>query len=86
MTEKILNARIINKHDIADNWSKAVNFVPKQGEIIIYDVDENHNYTRIKIGDGSQNVNSLPFVDDTVKDLININSINLDTMLKEVLV
>jgi hypothetical protein len=67
MTEKILNSRIVNKHDSAENWSKAVNFTPKQGEIIVYDIDENYSYERIKIGDGSNNVNSLPFVDGALR-------------------
>lgn len=67
MSEKFLNSRIINKHDSADNWSKATNFVPKQGELIVYDIDDNYNYERIKIGDGVQNVNVLPFVDDALR-------------------
>jgi hypothetical protein len=29
MSEKTLNARIINKHDIEANWIKATGFVPK---------------------------------------------------------
>lgn len=62
MAEKILNSRIINKHDTEANWLKATGFTPKQGEIIVYDIDENYNYERIKIGDGVQNVNNLPFV------------------------
>ena len=41
MAEQIIKTRIINKHDIPSNWIKAVNFVPKQGEIIIYDKENN---------------------------------------------
>lgn len=66
MAEKIINGRIINKHDIEANWLKAENFIPKQGEIIIYDVDENYNYERMKIGDGVHVVNDLPFSDESV--------------------
>lgn len=62
MSEQIFNTRIIHKHDTEANWNKAVNFIPKQGELIVYDSDENCNYQRIKIGDGVTNVNSLPFV------------------------
>lgn len=58
------NIRVVNKHDVEANWIKAVNFTPKQGELIIYDKDENYDYQRIKIGDGITNVNLLPFVDD----------------------
>ena len=56
--------RIIQKHDIEANWQKATNFIPKQGEIIVYDIDSNHNYERIKIGDGEHIPNNLPFVTD----------------------
>lgn len=64
MAEKNLNSRIINKHDIEANWVKATNFIPKQGEIIVYDKDDNYNYPRVKIGDGVTTVVALPFIDD----------------------
>ena len=60
--EKVFQSRIQLKHDIEENWSKATNFIPKVGEIIIYDIDENNSIARFKIGDGITNVNSLPFV------------------------
>ena len=59
--QKNINTRIIHKHDIEANWLLAANFTPKQGEIIVYDIDENHTYQRFKIGDGNSNVNILPF-------------------------
>ena len=61
MAEKQFNGRIIQKHDSETNWNKATNFIPKAGEIIIYDADETHHYCRIKIGDGSTLINNLPF-------------------------
>lgn len=61
MAEKNLNTRIINKHDIAANWALATNFIPKLGEIIVYDADENNPEPRIKIGDGVNKVNDLKF-------------------------
>ena len=61
MAEKIMKTRIIHKHDTEENWNKATNFIPKQGEIIVYDVDATHDYARFKIGDGVTNVNSLLF-------------------------
>ena len=61
MVEKIINTRIINKHAVESDWLKAINFTPKQGEIIVYDVDATHDCARFKIGDGVTNVNSLPF-------------------------
>ena len=46
----ILNGRVICKHDIEANWKKATNFVPRLGELIIYDPDDNYSYPRYKIG------------------------------------
>lgn len=40
----------------------ATNFTPMNGEIIIYDEDDNYNYKRIKIGNGTDNVNDLDFI------------------------
>lgn len=62
MSEKKIYSRMVQKHDIETNWNKAVNFIPLQGEIIIYDIDENYNYERFKIGDGINTVSTLPFV------------------------
>ena len=63
MAEKKLNlkTRIIHKHEPEANWKLATGFTPKKGEIIVYDIDENYNYERFKIGDGVTNVNDLPF-------------------------
>ena len=62
MAEKNINARIIHKHDTEANWNLATNFTPKQGEIVVYDVDDTYTYERFKIGDGVTTVTSLPFV------------------------
>lgn len=59
--EKNLKVRISNKHDIEANWLKATNFIPKAGELIIYDPDENFAYARFKFGDGVTLINDLPF-------------------------
>ena len=69
MAEKTLNTRIIHKHDTEINWSKATNFKPKQGEIIIYDKDNNYNYERIKVGDGVTLVNNLPFYGSSIENI-----------------
>lgn len=68
MAEKNIKTRIIHKHDTEENWNKATNFIPKQGEIIVYDIDSSHSYERIKVGDGMTNVISLPYVSETVVD------------------
>ena len=70
MAEKKILGRLVQKHDIESNWKLAVNFTPMQGEIIIYDIDSNYSYERLKIGDGVKNVNALPFVDDALRDTI----------------
>ena len=66
MTEKNIKARIVHKHDVESNWIKATGFAPLLGEIVIYDSDETHPYSRIKIGDGETNINDLPFIDEHI--------------------
>jgi hypothetical protein len=61
MIKRNTKSRIVHKHDIEENWLKAVNFIPKQGEIIVYDIDDTYTYSRFKIGDGKTNINDLPF-------------------------
>lgn len=61
MAEKQIKTRIINKHDTEANWIKATNFIPKQGELVVYDKDSTHSYERFKIGDGSTKINDLSF-------------------------
>lgn len=56
-----LKVRIIQKHDIEENWRQTIDFIPENGEIIIYEIDDSHNYVRFKIGDGETNINNLPF-------------------------
>lgn len=68
MTEKIIKTRITLKHDTAANWELVPNFIPKMAEAIVYEPDSEHNYTRIKIGDGTTPISALPFV---VKPLTN---------------
>ena len=67
MSEKTFNTRIQQKHDIEANWLKAVNFIPKAGELIIYDADDTYNYVRVKIGDGVTNVNLLSFITEDLE-------------------
>ena len=73
MSEKRLNGRIVNKHDIEANWLKATNFIPMLGEIIVYDVDDTHNQQRMKIGDGVTNVNDLLFHESAIQSDWNEN-------------
>ena len=80
-TEKKITSRIQQKHDVAANWAKATNFIPKKGEIIIYDAEysasgEETQAVRFKIGDGSKTVNNLPFAAIDYKSIKSINTNN----------
>lgn len=73
LNEKKVKTRIVHKHDTPENWAKATGFIPKQGELIIYDnYDAASNKVaeavRYKIGDGSRTVNDLPFANIAIQD------------------
>jgi hypothetical protein len=56
--EKNINSRIQHKIDTTENWAKATGFIPKKGEIIVYQDD---GKSSLKIGDGETVVIDLPF-------------------------
>lgn len=56
-----IKTRVINKHAQAAVW-KNTSFTPLEAEIIVYDKDAEHSQARLKVGDGSKNVNELPFI------------------------
>lgn len=85
MAEKNLNARIVHKHDLEINWEKATNFIPKQGEIIIYDRETFANGlimpNTVADGEGNSLLSSgrtTPFtyerfkIGDGIKNVINL--------------
>lgn len=57
------NTRIQLKSDTEANWNKVPNFVPLDGEFIIYSVDNEHSYCRLKVGDGTTTISNLSFID-----------------------
>lgn len=61
MENNTKNSRVRQKNDIEANWKLAVNFIPLDGELIVYDVDENYSYPRFKVGNGTDYVEDLPF-------------------------
>ena len=80
-----INTRIQLKHDTTENWNNAVGFIPKPGEVIIYDDYEIKNYTieeygeiiektvfipNIKIGTGNAYVQDLAFVDEETRKIL----------------
>lgn len=71
-----LKSRLKQKHDTEANWNKATNFVPLVGEIIVYDTDSIHRFTRMKVGDGSTKVTELPFLsnNEVYKNLYNLGA------------
>lgn len=64
-----MKARISHLHKTEADWAvfsekklKANDpFIPGAGELIIYDPDENFNYARVKIGDGTSTLDKLAF-------------------------
>lgn len=78
MQEREIKGRFTHKHDIEANWLKATNFIPKQGEIIIYDVDDNYDHPRIKTGNGIDNVNDLPFSNTVEGATLDGNKLEID--------
>lgn len=64
MAGKQLNARVITKHDKEENWNKATSFIPKLGELIVYETDGVYSTPRLKVGNGLDVIKKLPFITD----------------------
>lgn len=64
MTISEYNARFQQKHDTETNWNLIPDFIPKSGEIIIYDPDENNRIARVKIGNNNTPLINLPFINN----------------------
>lgn len=43
----MFTGRVAQKHDIEANWIKAINFIPMNGEIIVY--DEENEYSPLPV-------------------------------------
>ncbi len=50
LKEIVIQSRLIQRHDIEENWNKATDFAPRLGEMIIYDPDSTHRRPRYKLG------------------------------------
>lgn len=59
------------KTDLASNWAKAINYVPEKSVIIVYEYED--GAPRIKLGNGVDKVNDLPF-------LVNPPQVTQDTL------
>jgi len=53
----MIKEQTILKKDTTENWNKAKNFIPKEGEFIYY--SDINNY---KIGDGETRLQDLSFI------------------------
>ena len=96
MNNKSINARMQQKIDTYENWSKATNFIPLKGELIIYTTDENGNEKigfKVGTGEPDKNVHQLDFislgeaaaaVDEIASNLANnyYTSADIDTKLE----
>lgn len=63
MATNTIKTRIQLKNDTEAHWNLATNFVPREGEVIIYSADDTHPFSRLKVGDGETTVINLPFID-----------------------
>ena len=63
MAHNTIKTRIQLKNDTEAHWNLATNFIPREGEIIVYSADGSHPFSRLKVGDGNTNVINLPFID-----------------------
>lgn len=62
MASTVIKTRNIVKNGLESDWNKLGDFIPLANEPILYKPDENHNYLRIKMGDGYTPLKDLPFV------------------------
>lgn len=58
-----MKARVSNLYRTEAEWNK-VNFIPYEGEFVIYAPDAVYSYARLKVGDGKTILQQLPFFTD----------------------
>ena len=73
MSIKTINTVVIFKNKTQEEWGKITTFIPQEGEIIIYNIDEKNHFPRLKIGDGITNVNNLPFFQGILPNITSID-------------
>ena len=59
-----MKARVSNLHKTEAEWAKFNTWKPEAGELIVYDPDSNFKYARVKLGDGINTLEKLPFFID----------------------
>ena len=74
MKDYNMKARISQLHKTEAEWNNLPNFVPAQGEFIIFDPDRQYKYARLKVGNGTTSLRKLPFfIDAATSDFITNN-------------
>ena len=69
-----MKARICQLHKTETEWNKLPDFIPLQGELIVYDPDRQHRYSRVKIGDGVTKLQKLSFlIDPAIEEFLESN-------------
>ena len=82
-----IKTRIRLKSDTEANWNKAgpkdgsAGFVPLAGELIVYNADATHPFSRLKVGDGITNIVNLPFIDSGTLNGNETEIVKIDTIL-----
>lgn len=61
MSEKLIQTRIVHKHAQEADWNDST-LKPLASELLIYESDDNHNFPRFKVGDGTNFAKDLPFL------------------------
>lgn len=63
----MVKSNAVIKVDKAQNWAKAVNYIPDSFTILVYEYEGKP--PKIKMGDGKTRINDLPFLNQSqVKD------------------
>ena len=87
ISNNTIKTRIRLKSDTEINWKKAgpkdgsMGFVPLEGELIVYNADATHPFSRLKVGDGSTNVVNLPFIDSGTLNGNETEIVKIDSLL-----
>jgi hypothetical protein len=69
-----MKARISQLSKTESEWALLQDFVPLQGELIIFSPDRQYRYSRLKVGDGTSKLNDLPFfIDYSINDFLENN-------------
>lgn len=66
-----MKARISQLHMTESEWLKYSQLVPECGELIVYDPDDTHLHSRVKVGDGKRTIENLDFyIDSAIMEVL----------------